>query len=97
MTGREMAPTFPETILTVGAPTLRPLAQSDVDDVAAVRALSQWAILEHGFERVELFAATANTGSQRAAEKAGFVREGVAGAHRSRRHRLQAVAVGWIR
>jgi len=44
----------------------------------AARALSQWAIREHGFERVELFAATGNTASQRAAEKAGFVREGVA-------------------
>jgi ribosomal-protein-serine acetyltransferase len=44
----------------------------------AARALSLWAIRDHGFERVELFAATGNTGSQRAAEKAGFVREGVA-------------------
>jgi len=44
----------------------------------AARALSSWAIRDHGFERVELFAATGNIGSQRAAEKAGFVREGVA-------------------
>lgn len=44
----------------------------------ATRALSEWAILNHGFERVELFAATGNSASQRAAEKAGFVREGVA-------------------
>ena len=73
-----MAPTFPDWTLTPGDLTLRPLAQSDVDDVVAARARSQWAILEHGFERVELFAATGNTGSQRAAEKAGFVREGVA-------------------
>lgn len=44
----------------------------------ATRALSQWAIRDHGFERVELFAATGNAASQRVAEKAGFVREGVA-------------------
>ncbi len=44
----------------------------------ATRALAQWAIREHGFERVELFAATGNAASQRVAQKAGFVREGVA-------------------
>ncbi|MEO6143153.1 MAG: GNAT family protein [Dermatophilaceae bacterium] len=44
----------------------------------ATRALSLWAIRDHGFERVELFAATGNSASQRTAEKAGFVREGVA-------------------
>jgi ribosomal-protein-serine acetyltransferase len=44
----------------------------------ATLALSEWAICDHGFERVELFAATGNIASQRAAEKAGFVREGVA-------------------
>src|SRR5665647_832628 len=44
----------------------------------ATRALSEWAIRDHGFERVQLFAATGNAASQRVAEKAGFVREGVA-------------------
>ena len=44
----------------------------------ATRVLARWAIHEHGFERVELFAATGNAASQRAAEKAGFMREGVA-------------------
>jgi precorrin-6B C5,15-methyltransferase / cobalt-precorrin-6B C5,C15-methyltransferase len=44
----------------------------------ATRALSQWAIRDHGFERVELLAATGNVASQRVAQKAGFVREGVA-------------------
>lgn len=44
----------------------------------ASRALAEWAIRDHGFERVELFAATGNIASQRAAGKAGFVREGVA-------------------
>lgn len=44
----------------------------------ATRALAQWAMTEHGFERVELFAATGNVASQGVAQKAGFVREGVA-------------------
>ena len=44
----------------------------------ATRALCEWAIRDHGFERVQLFAATGNAASQRVAEKAGFVREGVA-------------------
>jgi len=44
----------------------------------ATRTLAQWAIVEHGFERVELFAATGNVASQGVAQKAGFVREGVA-------------------
>jgi ribosomal-protein-serine acetyltransferase len=44
----------------------------------AARVLARWAICDQGFERVELFAATGNAASQRAAEKAGFVREGVA-------------------
>ncbi|GHC89970.1 acetyltransferase [Nocardiopsis terrae] len=41
----------------------------------AVVAVSRWA-LDQGFQRVELKAATANTGSCRVAESAGFVREG---------------------
>jgi RimJ/RimL family protein N-acetyltransferase len=44
----------------------------------STRALALWAIGSHGFERVELFAATGNAASQRAAEKAGFMREGIA-------------------
>ena len=44
----------------------------------ATRAMSFWALREQGFERVELRAATGNVASQRVAEKAGFVREGVA-------------------
>ncbi|MBS2964539.1 GNAT family N-acetyltransferase [Actinocrinis puniceicyclus] len=44
----------------------------------ALRAAAQWILREQGFNRVELLAATANTASQRVAEKAGFVREGVA-------------------
>jgi adenosylcobyric acid synthase len=44
----------------------------------ATRSLARWAIHEHGFERVELFAATGNLASQRAAEKAGLTREGIA-------------------
>lgn len=44
----------------------------------ATRAVALWALREHGFQRVALFAATGNTASLRTAEKAGFVREGVA-------------------
>jgi RimJ/RimL family protein N-acetyltransferase len=43
---------------------------------AAVRALARWA-LEGRMQRVELRAATGNLASQRVAEKAGFVAEGV--------------------
>lgn len=44
----------------------------------ALRAAAVWILREQGFNRVELFAATGNTASQRVAEKAGFVCEGVA-------------------
>lgn len=44
----------------------------------AVSLLVRWALLEQGFERVELRAATGNAASQRVAEKAGFLRERVA-------------------
>ena len=44
----------------------------------ATRALAEWAIRDHGFERVEIFAATGNLASQQVARKAGFVQEGVA-------------------
>lgn len=44
----------------------------------ATRALAEWAIRDHGFERVEILAATENLASQRVARKAGFVQEGVA-------------------
>lgn len=43
----------------------------------AVRVLARWALEEQGLERVELRAASGNVGSQRAAERAGFIREGV--------------------
>jgi RimJ/RimL family protein N-acetyltransferase len=44
----------------------------------ALRTVSEWILREHAFNRVQLFAATGNAASQRVAEKAGFVREGVA-------------------
>lgn len=43
----------------------------------ALRLLSAWAFAEAGFARLELGAKTDNVASQRAAEAAGFVREGV--------------------
>lgn len=44
----------------------------------AARAAAEWILRDRTFNRVELFAATGNRASQRVAEKAGFVREGVA-------------------
>jgi RimJ/RimL family protein N-acetyltransferase len=43
----------------------------------ATRLLAEWALSDQGLERVELLAATGNVASQRSAERAGFVREGV--------------------
>ncbi|MFB7947347.1 GNAT family N-acetyltransferase [Kitasatospora phosalacinea] len=43
----------------------------------ATRALGEWLLGEQGFQRLQLFAATGNTASQRVAEKAGFQREGI--------------------
>ena len=43
----------------------------------ALRALSRWAIEEHGLGRVELVTDPENAVSQRVAEKAGFRREAV--------------------
>jgi RimJ/RimL family protein N-acetyltransferase len=44
----------------------------------ATRAVAEWVLRDQSFNRVQLFAATENIASQRVAEKAGFVREGVA-------------------
>jgi RimJ/RimL family protein N-acetyltransferase len=44
----------------------------------AAHAVAEWVLLKQAFNRVELFAAAENVRSQRVAEKAGFVREGVA-------------------
>lgn len=44
----------------------------------AVRAVAEWVLRDQAFHRVELFAAVDNHRSQRVAEKAGFVREGIA-------------------
>jgi RimJ/RimL family protein N-acetyltransferase len=43
----------------------------------ATRLVARWALHELGAERVQLRAECENVGSQRVAEKAGFVREGV--------------------
>lgn len=44
----------------------------------AVRALATWALQDMGFARVEVRVAEQNAASQRVAQKAGFVPEGVA-------------------
>ncbi len=46
--------------------------------VQALGMLSKWVLVEQGFFRVEVRVATENRASQRVAEKAGFVREGIA-------------------
>ncbi len=43
----------------------------------AARLVAEWALREHGLERVELHAAARNDASQRSAEVPGFTREGV--------------------
>ena len=48
---------------------------------AALVLLSRWAIRERGVERLELTTHPENIASQRVAEKAGFVREGVLRSH----------------
>jgi RimJ/RimL family protein N-acetyltransferase len=47
----------------------------------ALRLLSRWALSDGGLERLELTTHTENVASQRVAEKAGFVREGVLRSH----------------
>lgn len=44
----------------------------------ATRVLARWALCAQGLQRVVVHAATGNVASQRSAEWAGFVREGVA-------------------
>ncbi|MEU4548465.1 GNAT family N-acetyltransferase [Nonomuraea dietziae] len=44
----------------------------------AVLGIARWLFGRHGFQRLQLRAAVSNLASQRVAEKAGFVREGVA-------------------
>lgn len=43
----------------------------------AVVAVTHWVLLDQGFERIALKAATDNTASRRVAEKAGYVYEGI--------------------
>jgi RimJ/RimL family protein N-acetyltransferase len=47
----------------------------------AVRLLSQWAFEALGLARVQIYVDVTNAGSQRVAERAGFVREGVLRSH----------------
>jgi RimJ/RimL family protein N-acetyltransferase len=47
----------------------------------ALRLLSRWAVMEGGVERLELTTHPENVASQRVAEKAGFLREGVLRSH----------------
>jgi RimJ/RimL family protein N-acetyltransferase len=63
----------------------------------AVRLVCAWAFGSLGLERIDLFAATGNVRSQRAAERAGFTREAVLRAYlRTRDGQLDAVAFGLL-
>lgn len=44
----------------------------------ALKLLAHWVLIEQGFTRVEVRIASQNFASQRVAEKAGFIREGIA-------------------
>lgn len=59
----------------------------------AVLAVARWLFTRQGFHRVQLRAAAGNLASQRVAEKAGFVREGVA---RNGGHGTDLVVYGLI-
>lgn len=56
----------------------------------ATSLVARWGLQELGLNRVELFADIDNVASQRAAERAGFVREGVARQARPRRDSTSA-------
>lgn len=45
---------------------------------SALETLTKWILSEQGMERVEVRVATSNIASQRVADKAGFIREGIA-------------------
>jgi len=55
-----------------------PWARGEGYAVEAVLAIGRWLLVEQRFERMVLRAASGNRASQRVAEKAGMVREGIA-------------------
>jgi RimJ/RimL family protein N-acetyltransferase len=59
----------------------------------AVRLISDWALGQAGFERLELYANPANEASQRVAEKAGYTREGLLRELRYRRGERETLYV----
>lgn len=54
-----------------------PAARHQGVAVRAATAVTEWALREVGFARVELLAARGNVGSRRVAERIGFTQEGV--------------------
>jgi RimJ/RimL family protein N-acetyltransferase len=63
----------------------------------AVRLICQWGFRSLGLERIDLFAATGNTASQRVAERAGFMREATLRAYmRGKDGQLDMVAFGLL-
>ena len=76
------------------------LARSGRGQGHATRALElicSWGFVSLGLGRIELFAATGNRASQRVAERAGFVREGVLRAYmRGKQEQQDMVAYGLL-
>jgi RimJ/RimL family protein N-acetyltransferase len=63
----------------------------------ALRLITRWGMDTLGIERIDLFAATGNFASQRVAERAGFVREGVLRAYmRAKEGQQDMVAYGLL-
>lgn len=69
-----MAP--PQSVAEVGY-WVAPAARRRGVAVRAAAAVTEWALRDVGFERVELLAAEGNAGSRRVAERIGFTQEGV--------------------
>ena len=59
----------------------------------AARAVTQWALHDVGFARVELLAAVGNAGSRRVAQKIGFTQEGILRSAAAGRQTRQDLAI----
>src|SRR5206468_3023892 len=77
---------------------LAPQARGRGLAAAALRVVARWLLREAGFERVQLLTETGNDRLVRAAEAAGFQREGVLrGFLREQRSRVDVVALSLVR
>jgi RimJ/RimL family protein N-acetyltransferase len=63
----------------------------------ALRAISRWALLDQGFNRLQVTAAAGNAAPQRVAAACGFVREGILrNAGRTRSGQVDMVMYGLV-